>query len=65
MNDHLKEASYLAAERPTIADIAVYSYVAHAPEGDVSLRDYSFVRSWIERIEALPNFVGMKRTATV
>ena len=65
MDNHLKETPYLAAERPTIADIAVYTYVAHAPEGDVSLQDYPFVRGWIERIEALPNFVGMKRTAMV
>ena len=65
MNDHLKETPFLAAERPTIADIAVYSYVAHAPEGDVSLQDYPQVRDWLGRIEALPNFVGMKRTAAV
>jgi glutathione S-transferase len=65
MDNHLKETPYLAAERPTIADIAVYTYVAHANEGDVSLQDYPFVRGWIERVEAFPNFVGMKRTATV
>jgi glutathione S-transferase len=48
---------------PTIADIAFYSYVAHAPEGNVSLADYPHVRAWLASIEALPGFVGMPRTA--
>ena len=65
MENHLKDSVFLASTRPTIADIAVYTYVAHAPEGDVSLTDYPLVRSWLERLEALPNFVGMKQTATV
>jgi glutathione S-transferase len=37
--------------------------VAHAPEGNVSLADYPQVRAWLGRIEALPGFVGMSRTA--
>ena len=28
------------ADRPTIADVALYSYIAHAPEGGVSLEPY-------------------------
>ncbi len=62
---HLKTNVFLAADRPTIADLAVYTYVAHAPEGDVSLSGYPLVRGWIGRIEALPNFVPMKKTAVV
>lgn len=65
LDDHLQGSNFLAADRPTIADLAVYTYVAHAPEGDVSLADFPHVRGWLERIEALPNFVGMKQTATV
>ncbi|WP_434559662.1 glutathione S-transferase family protein [Pseudomonas sp. Z4-20] len=61
--DHeLSNSAYLAGDTPTIADIAGYSYTAHAPEGNVSLQDYAHVRAWLARVEALPGFVGMPRT---
>ncbi|MBC3363535.1 glutathione S-transferase family protein [Pseudomonas sp. SWRI154] len=61
--DHeLSNSAYLAGDTPTIADIAGYSYIAHAPEGNVSLQDYAHVRAWLARVEALPGFVGMPRT---
>ncbi|MGU3540635.1 glutathione S-transferase family protein [Methylobacterium sp. A54F] len=59
MDAHLKGRAYLAAAHPTIADIACYSYVAHAPEGGVPLAPYPAIRAWIARIEALPGFVPM------
>lgn len=58
----LARREFLAGDRPTIADIANYSYVAHAPEGGVMLDDYPHIRAWLVRIEALPGFVGMPRT---
>lgn len=54
---------FLAGAAPTIADIAHYSYTAHAPEGDVSLEPYPNIRAWLARIEALPGFVPMPRSA--
>ena len=59
MNTHLTDRPYLAADRPTLADIACYSYVAHAPEGGVSLAPYPAVQAWIARVQALPGFVPM------
>jgi glutathione S-transferase len=56
MDDHLRERPFLAAEHATIADLACYSYVAHAPEGGVPLDDYASVRAWLRRVEALPKF---------
>jgi glutathione S-transferase len=53
----LKEREWLANNRPTVADIAVFVYVALAPMGDISLEPYPNVRAWIERIKALPNFI--------
>ncbi len=50
------------ADQPTIADIALYSYIARAPEGNVDLADYANVRAWLARIEALPGFVPMAVT---
>ncbi|WP_445180361.1 glutathione S-transferase family protein [Pseudomonas sp. McL0111] len=62
MELELGKSACLAGSEPSIADIAAYSYIAHAPEGNVSLDDYSNVRAWLQRIEALPGFVGMPRT---
>ncbi|MGE8063065.1 glutathione S-transferase family protein [Pseudomonas sp. NPDC089547] len=58
----LAKVPFLAGNTPTIADIANYSYIAHAPEGNVSLEPYANVRSWLARIESLPGFVPMPRT---
>lgn len=54
---------WLVGDRPTIADVATYSYTAHAPEGNVSLDPYPNVRSWLARFEALPGFEAMPTTA--
>jgi glutathione S-transferase len=62
IDQELGATLYLAGSEPTIADIAAYSYIAHAPEGNVSLDDYANIRAWLARIEALPGFVGMPRT---
>lgn len=62
IDQELAAAPYLVGSEPTIADVAAYSYIAHAPEGNVSLEDYANVRAWLARIEALPGFVGMPRT---
>ncbi len=59
----LTVSSYLAGEQVTIADIALYSYVAHAPEGNVSLTNYPRVQAWLAQIEGLPGFVPMARSA--
>jgi len=59
MEAHLGERAYLAADHATIADLACYSYTAHAPEGGVSLQPYPALRNWLSRIEALPRFVPM------
>ncbi len=62
MDVELGKTPYLAGEEPTIADVSAYSYIAHAPEGNVSLDEYGNVRAWLARVEALPGFVGMPRT---
>ncbi|MFZ2854807.1 MAG: glutathione S-transferase [Rhodocyclaceae bacterium] len=56
---HLAGQRWLALARPTIADCAVFPYVALAPEGGVSLADYPNVRQWLERVKALPYFLAM------
>ncbi|KQX22487.1 glutathione S-transferase family protein [Variovorax sp. Root434] len=62
MEMHLQQQPFLAGPDATLADIANYAYVAHAPEGSVSIDAYPNVRGWLERVEALPGFVPMVRT---
>lgn len=62
MEQELAQRPFLVGERPTLADIANYAYVARAPEGGVSLEAYPAVRAWLERIEALPGFVPFVRS---
>ena len=61
MEAELARAPFLVSDRPTIADIALYTYTAHAPEGGVALDPYPAIRAWIARIEALPGFVPMRK----
>lgn len=53
----LAQREWIAATHPTIADIALYSYIANAPEGNVDIGAYRHVEAWLKRIEALPRFV--------
>lgn len=62
MDDALVRNHWIAADHPTIADVALYSYTARAPEGNVDLKDYGHVRAWLARVEALPGFVAFART---
>ncbi|WP_346907856.1 glutathione S-transferase [uncultured Roseibium sp.] len=59
MESILEHSAYLAGNAITLADVAGYSYIAHAPEGGVSLEPYPAIRAWLERIEDQPNFVSM------
>jgi len=59
MEGELAARDWLVGAAPTIADIACYSYVAHAPEGGIALDPYPRVRAWIGRVQALPGFVPM------
>lgn len=59
MEAHLLARTWLATEQPTIADIACYAYIAHAPEGGISLQSYPAIAAWLQRVEALPRFHDM------
>ena len=59
MESELQTRPWLAGESITIADIAGYSYIARAPEGELSLDPYPSIRAWLARIEALPRFLPM------
>lgn len=62
LDNHLKTRDWLAANHITIADIAVFPYIALAPEGRIDLTPYAAVCRWLRRIRALPNYVDMPGT---
>lgn len=57
LEGHLAAREWLAADHPTIADVAAYSYIARAPEGNVDLSAYTAVKGFLGRVEALSGFV--------
>jgi len=63
MEKILESQHWIAAtQEPTIADVALYSYVERAPEGNVDLSGYPKIRAWLHQIETLPGFVPFQRT---
>lgn len=62
IDEELAGRKWIAANNPTIADVALYSYIARAPEGNVDLSAYSNVNAWLGRIEALPGFVAFQKS---
>jgi len=63
INAELETHRFIIGDRPTIADVSLYSYIVNAPEGNVDLAAYPEVRHWLARIEALPGFVPFQKTA--
>jgi glutathione S-transferase len=59
LESRLQHHDWLATHSITIADIAIYPYIALAHEGQVSLEAYPAIQHWLARIEALDGYIGM------
>ncbi len=59
MDAQLAKSKFLVGDGPTIADISLYAYTHVAHEGGFDLANYSNIKKWMARIEALPNYVPM------
>jgi glutathione S-transferase len=59
MDKHLKHRRYFAADRYTIADIALYAYTHIAHECDFDLTTFPNIRAWLDRIASEPRHVTM------
>lgn len=59
LDKHLATRRFLELGDPTVADLACFPLVGLAPDGKISLADFPAVRSWIDRIKALPSYVEM------
>jgi glutathione S-transferase len=59
MENHLKLHRYFAADRYTVADIALYAYTHIAHESDFDLSSFPYIRAWLDRVAAEPGHVPM------
>ncbi len=62
LEGHLEGRDWLVGGKPSIADVAIYTYTAHAPEGNVSLEPYPNIVAFLKRVEGLPGFAPMQAT---
>jgi glutathione S-transferase len=56
LEHELAKSEWVAAKRPTIADIGIYGVIRYAPEANIDLSPYPNVLAWKKRFEALPGF---------
>ena len=56
LENELGRAEWIAAKRPTIADIGIYGVLRYAAEANIDLTPYPNVGAWKRRFEALPGF---------
>ncbi len=59
INDHLATRDWLAADRPTIADVACFPYISLVHEGKIELADYPAVKAWVERFKGLKGYIEL------
>lgn len=57
MEQHLADRPFMAGERYSIADIALYAYTHVAPEGGVALDGYRSINAWLDRIAGQPGYI--------
>ena len=62
MEARLSLGDYVAGDRFTIADIALFAYTHVAPEGGFELDRYTAIGEWIDRISSRENFVPIQVT---
>jgi glutathione S-transferase len=62
MESELAHRTWLASTHPTIADIAMYSYIRLANEGGLELSPYPGILRWLAAVEGLPGFEPVHRS---
>src|SRR6266704_3250669 len=59
MEKHLERHRFFAANRYTIADIALYAYTHVAHESDFDLTGFPALRAWLKRVASQPGHITM------
>ncbi|UVO50861.1 glutathione S-transferase family protein [Sphingomonas sp. SUN019] len=59
MDRHLATRDWFAADRFTLADVALYAYTHVANEGGFDLSAYPAVTAWLTRVATLPGHIAL------
>ena len=59
MDEHLETRDWMAGDRLSLADIALYAYTHVAGEGGFELAAYPAVTAWLARVAAQPGHLPM------
>ena len=62
MDAHLGERAWLVGNKASLADVACYSYVAVANEGELDMTPYAHVNAWLGAVQSLDGFVDIPRS---
>ena len=55
----MSKQDFLADDRYSIADIALYAYTHVAEHCDFNITEFPAVRDWLDRVAAQPNHIAM------
>ncbi len=58
LESELSTRPFIAGDRYSIADMAIFAYASRAEEAGLSLEMYPHVRAWTARVEAQPGFLA-------
>ena len=64
METHLRTHDFFAADRYTIADIALFAYTHVAHECDFDVNAFPAIRAWLKRVVEQPEHIGMDVSST-
>ena len=59
LDRHLRHQDFVAGDRYTIADIAIYGYTHVAGEGGFDLSDFPAITDWLSRVRQSKGYVDM------
>jgi len=63
MDQHLAGQDWLAlADRPTIADVAIFAIVSLLGDANIDTADYSNIDAWLARMRELPGAIALDGT---
>ncbi|WP_426701796.1 glutathione S-transferase family protein [Rhodanobacter sp. Col0626] len=58
LENELATRSFVAGDRYSIADMAIFAYASRAEEAGLSLQPYPHFRAWVARVETQPGFLA-------
>ncbi len=63
MERQLSQADWLATDRCTVADIALYAYTHVAHQGGYEFARYPGIQAWLQRLTQQPGFVNVEQAS--